>query len=93
LTQNLILANETTKLDDVQVVTSASGYEQNVADAPATISVITAEELENNPLLDIAGHPCSKNSLSPLNGMGCAGYAIENVCPDDATKTYWECLP
>ena len=35
LTQNLILANETTKLDDVQVVTSASGYEQNVADAPA----------------------------------------------------------
>ncbi|TLS96157.1 hypothetical protein FE245_10265 [Aliarcobacter cibarius] len=53
LTQNLILANETTKLDDVQVVTSASGYEQNVADAPATISVITAEELEKKSYSDV----------------------------------------
>ncbi|QKJ27535.1 TonB-dependent receptor plug domain-containing protein [Aliarcobacter cibarius] len=53
MTQNLILANETTKLDDVQVVTSASGYEQNVADAPATISVITAEELEEKSYSDV----------------------------------------
>ena len=53
MTQNLILANETTKLDDVQVVTSASGYEQNVADAPATISVITAEELEKKSYSDV----------------------------------------
>ena len=30
VTQNLLLANETTKLDDVQVVTSASGYEQKL---------------------------------------------------------------
>ena len=49
----MILANETTKLDDVQVVTSASGYEQNVADAPATISVITAEELEKKSYSDV----------------------------------------
>ncbi len=53
----------------------------------------TAEELENDPNLDHNGFPCSKNSFSPLNGMGCAGYAIENICPDDPTKTYWECLP
>ena len=29
VTQNLLLANETTKLDDVQVVTSASGLSKN----------------------------------------------------------------
>ncbi|MCR1816245.1 TonB-dependent receptor domain-containing protein [Aliarcobacter butzleri] len=46
-------ANETTTLDEVQVVTSATGYEQNVADAPATISVITAEELEKKSYSDI----------------------------------------
>ncbi|QEZ90254.1 TonB-dependent receptor domain-containing protein [Aliarcobacter cibarius] len=49
LTQNLILANETTKLDDVQVVTSASGYEQKITDAPASISVITQEDLQKKP--------------------------------------------
>lgn len=56
-------------------------------------SVYTAQELANNPSLDFTGFPCSKNSLSPLNGMGCAAYAINNQCPDDASKTYWECLP
>ncbi|ALH96625.1 hypothetical protein [Acinetobacter equi] len=30
---------------DTIVVTTAGGYEQNIADAAATISVITAEEL------------------------------------------------
>ena len=46
VTQNLLLANETTKLDDVQVVTSASGYEQKIIDAPASISVISQEDLK-----------------------------------------------
>lgn len=49
----LLSANETIKLDEVQVVTSATGYEQNVADAPASISVITAEELEKKSYTDI----------------------------------------
>ncbi|MGJ0333842.1 TonB-dependent receptor [Aliarcobacter cryaerophilus] len=53
VTQNLLLANETTKLDDVQVVTSATGFEQNIKDAPATISVITAEELEKKSYSDV----------------------------------------
>lgn len=39
-------ASETTKLDSVQVVTSASGYEQKITDAPASISVITQEDLQ-----------------------------------------------
>lgn len=49
----LLNANETTKLDDVQVVTSATGYEQNVADAPASISVITSDEIENKSYTDV----------------------------------------
>ncbi|MGJ0314916.1 hypothetical protein NG754_00075 [Aliarcobacter cryaerophilus] len=51
VTQNLLLANETTKLDDVQVVTSATGFEQNIKDAPATISVITQEDLKQKNIL------------------------------------------
>ncbi|MFW3338942.1 TonB-dependent receptor domain-containing protein [Aliarcobacter butzleri] len=46
-------ANETTTLDDVHVVTTAGGYEQNIADAAATISVITSEELEKKSYSDV----------------------------------------
>ncbi len=53
VTQNMLLANEPTKLDDVQVVTSATGYEQNVKDAPASISVVTAEEIEKKSYTDV----------------------------------------
>ena len=53
VTQNLLLANETTKLDDVQVVTSASGYEQKITDAPASISVITQEDLQKKPYTNL----------------------------------------
>ena len=53
VTQNLLLANETTKLDDVQVVTSASGYEQKITDAPASISVITQEDLQKKPYANL----------------------------------------
>ncbi|MGB5793095.1 TonB-dependent receptor plug domain-containing protein, partial [Poseidonibacter sp.] len=36
---------ESTSLEEVTVVTAA-GFEQNIADAPASISVLTAKELE-----------------------------------------------
>jgi len=39
-------ANETTKIGEIKVVTSASGYEQKITDAPASISVITQEDLQ-----------------------------------------------
>jgi len=39
-------ASETTKIGEVKVVTSASGYEQKITDAPASISVITQEDLQ-----------------------------------------------
>ncbi|QDF28086.1 TonB-dependent receptor domain-containing protein [Halarcobacter anaerophilus] len=46
-------AQETTNsLNDVTVV-SASGFEQNIADAPASISVITAEELQKKSYTDV----------------------------------------
>ena len=54
VTQNLLLANETTKLDDVQVVTSASGYEQKITDAPASISVISQEDLKQKKYSNLA---------------------------------------
>ncbi|MDX4050204.1 TonB-dependent receptor [Aliarcobacter skirrowii] len=46
-------ASETTKLDSVQVVTSASGYEQKVTDAPASISVISQEDLQKKPYTNL----------------------------------------
>lgn len=36
---------------------------------------------------------CSLTSESTINGVTCGRYAIQNVCPYDETKTYWECLP
>ncbi|MDR1460073.1 MAG: TonB-dependent receptor plug domain-containing protein [Campylobacteraceae bacterium] len=41
-----------TKLDTIKVV-SATGYEQNIADAPASMFVITKEELENKSFNDL----------------------------------------
>ena len=40
------------KLQEV-TVTSATGFEQNIADAPASISVITAEELQKKSYKDV----------------------------------------
>ena len=36
---------------------------------------------------------CSKNSTDAKNGYGCTIFALQNRCPDDSAKTYWECLP
>src|SRR5690606_11777414 len=56
--ENIALENEavqqaaSTKLQPI-VVTTAGGYEQNIADAPASISVITAEELQKKSYTDV----------------------------------------
>ena len=39
------------------------------------------------------GSPCNKTSTQRGNGLGCSWYAMHDVCPDDDTKGYWECLP
>ena len=36
---------------------------------------------------------CSRTSTKLSNGFGCTPYAVKNLCPDDNSKTYWECLP
>ena len=36
---------------------------------------------------------CSKTANNNRNGIACAYYAINDVCPDDNTKSYWKCLP
>ena len=36
---------------------------------------------------------CSRTSTKLSNGFGCTPYAVQNICPDDDSKTYWECLP
>lgn len=36
---------------------------------------------------------CSKDSTDAQNGVGCTYWALKNVCPDNQSKTYWECLP
>lgn len=63
----LLSANETTTLDEVQVVTTAGGYEQNIKDAAATISVITKEELEKKSYRDIS------DALKNVPGINVSG--------------------
>ncbi len=47
----LLKAEEKYQLNDV--VVSASGFEQDLVDAPASISIIAKEELEKKPIKDI----------------------------------------
>ena len=58
----------------------------------------TDEEIENGDFgkdyqIARAGNPCNKKSSQKGNGIGCAWYALRNECPDDATKSYFSCLP
>ena len=73
VTQNLLLANETTKLDDVQVVTSASGYEQKITDAPASISVITQEDLKKKKYSNLAEAIEDVEGVDVRDGVGKTG--------------------
>ena len=73
VTQNLLLANETTKLDDVQVVTSASGYEQKITDAPASISVISQEDLKKKKYSNLAEAIEDVEGVDVRDGVGKTG--------------------
>ena len=53
----------------------------------------TEDEWQENNYPGVAGLPCSIKSTQSGNGIGCAWYAINDICPDDATQGYWECLP
>lgn len=58
----------------------------------------TDEEIENIDFVDSInpnryGYPCNLNTNMKGNGIGCSAFALKNICPWDAKKTYWECLP
>lgn len=36
---------------------------------------------------------CSINSTTQQNGLACTYYAINDLCPDNRNKSYWDCLP
>ena len=50
-------------------------------------------DLSDGGINNLLGVPCSKNSKQLVNGNGCSWYALNDICPDDETKGYWECLP
>jgi outer membrane receptor for ferrienterochelin and colicins len=54
-----------------QLVVTAAGFEQNVADAPASISVITREELETGAFRDLT------DALREVQGVSVTGIANE----------------
>lgn len=59
------------RLELNSVVVSASGFEQNIKDAPATISVITAEELKKRSYTDIT------DALKNVAGVQVSGGGVE----------------
>lgn len=46
-------AEQERKFDDPTIVVTASGFEQKITDAPASISVVTAEELAQRPYMTL----------------------------------------
>lgn len=50
-------------------------------------------DLSSGGINNLMGLPCSRYSKQSANGIGCTWYAINDICPDDETKGYWECLP
>ncbi|MBI0009331.1 TonB-dependent receptor plug domain-containing protein, partial [Bartonella sp. M0193] len=54
-----------------QVVVSATGFEQNVKDAPASISVIPREEIEKGSFRDLT------DALRNVQGVAVTGTAAE----------------
>ena len=50
-------------------------------------------DLSSGGINNLLGSPCSRYSKQSANGVGCNWYAINDICPDDETKGYWECLP
>ncbi|GGI21528.1 TonB-dependent receptor domain-containing protein [Oxalicibacterium faecigallinarum] len=56
-----------------EVVVSASGFEQQVKDAPASISVITREELESNRVSSIAEAVAHVEGIDVTDGIGKTG--------------------
>lgn len=57
------------------------------------IKLYTEEEANNSIYSGLAGLPCSTKSTQSMNGIGCAGFALEDKSPDNQELSYWEGLP
>jgi outer membrane receptor for ferrienterochelin and colicins len=69
LAQTAPKADKSTVLE--QIVVTASGFEQNVKDAPASITVVTSEELAKGSFRDLT------DALSEVQGVAVTGIAKE----------------
>jgi prepilin-type N-terminal cleavage/methylation domain-containing protein len=65
----------------------------NILTSLKMTKLYTEEELKNSKYPELDGFPCSINSKQLSNGAGCSWYALNNINPDDETKTYWDNLP
>ena len=72
-----LIANTETAPNQAQqlstIVVSAAGYEQKITDAPASISVITAEELQKKGVTSIADALTDVPGVDVRNGQGKTG--------------------
>lgn len=50
----------------------------------------TEEELKNSSYSWVDGHPCNYASNQEMNGIGCTYYALYDISPEDAKKSYWK---
>lgn len=72
LASSAVYADDNVAKDPIEVmVITASGYEQNLLDAPASISVITAEELKKKSYTDIT------DALKHVAGVQIMGGGVE----------------
>jgi outer membrane receptor for ferrienterochelin and colicins len=69
LAQTASSAKKSTVLE--QIVVTASGFEQNVKDAPASITVVTREELEKGSITNLT------DALKGVQGVAVSGVATE----------------
>ena len=77
LSQSVLVAetNSTVKLQEITVST-ATGYEQDISDAPATISVITAKDIEGKSYRDVTD---MLNDIPGVTVEGGAGGKLEST--------------
>ena len=69
-------------------LTAGTNKPQNLSD-----DEIEQGDYEKEHQKERAGNPCNLTSSQKANGIGCAYYALQNICPYDSSKRYFECLP
>ncbi|MGI9362492.1 MAG: TonB-dependent receptor domain-containing protein [Parasphingorhabdus sp.] len=62
------ISQESQNYDDNTIVVTAAGYEQRIAEAPASISILTREELETRPFTSL------RDAVRNVEGVSVVGY-------------------